>query len=85
MGLHPSRDIPKKIGIPPYSDGGVITVNGREIHVHYTRPVEANPRLIDELDQKALEYLGGYDGFLGNMYHRASAPVAGIFPEHRTT
>jgi sirohydrochlorin cobaltochelatase len=70
MGIHPSRDIPEKLGIPPYSDGGEITVNGRTIRVTYTRPVEANPRLIDEMDQKALEYLGGYDVYLGRMHYR---------------
>jgi len=58
MGLHPGRDIPKKLGIPEYSNGGEITVNGRKIDVTYTRPVEANPRLLDVMDQKAREYLG---------------------------
>jgi len=58
MGLHPNRDIPKKLGIPEYSDGGVIEVNGRKIDLYYARPVEANPRLLDVLDQKAREYFG---------------------------
>ncbi len=58
LGIHPSRDIPKKLGIPEYSSGGEITVNGRKIELYYTRPVEANPRLLDVLDQKAKEYLG---------------------------
>ena len=58
LGVHMSVDIPKKLGIEPYSDGGEITVNGRKIQLSYTRPVEANPRLLDVLDQKAREYLG---------------------------
>ena len=58
-GVHLSRDIPEKIGIPPYSDGGDIMVNGRKINVYFARPVESNPRLLDVLDQKAREYLGG--------------------------
>ncbi len=58
MGIHPNRDIPKKLGIPEYSNGGIITVNGREIPLTYTRPVESNPRLLDVMDQKAREYLG---------------------------
>lgn len=59
LGIHPSKDIPLKIGIQPYSSGGDIVVNGRTINVYYARPVEANPRLLDVLDQKAREYLGG--------------------------
>jgi sirohydrochlorin cobaltochelatase len=58
MGIHMGKDIPEKIGIPPYSEGGDITVNGRKINVYYARPVESNPRLLDVLDQKAREYLG---------------------------
>jgi len=58
LGVHMSKDIPKKLGIPEYSDGGEIEVNGRKMHLSYTRPVEANPRLLDVLDQKAREYLG---------------------------
>ena len=58
MGVHNGEDIPKKIGIPPYSDGGDIMVNGRKINVYYTRPVESNPRLLDILDRKAADYLG---------------------------
>lgn len=59
MGVHLNRDIPQKIGLPPYSEGGDITVNGRKINIYFARPVESNPRLLDVLDQKAREYLGG--------------------------
>jgi len=58
MGLHLGDEIPEQIGIPPYSDGGDITVNGRKIHVFYTRPMEDDPRLLDNLDRKARHYLG---------------------------
>ncbi len=50
MGLHLGDEIPEQIGIPSYSDGGDITVNGRKISVTYTRPVEADNRLTDYLD-----------------------------------
>ncbi|MBR4685006.1 MAG: cobalamin biosynthesis protein CbiX [Candidatus Methanomethylophilaceae archaeon] len=58
MGVHLGKDIPEKMGLQPYSDGGEITVNGRTITVFMARPVESNPRLLDVLDQKAREYLG---------------------------
>ena len=57
MGLHLGDEIPEQIGIPSYSDGGDITVNGRKISVSYTRPVEADNRLTDLLDKRASEYL----------------------------
>ena len=56
MGLHLGDEIPEQIGIPSYSDGGIIKVNGREIPVAYTRPVEADSRLTDLLSRKASEY-----------------------------
>lgn len=57
MGIHLGEEIPEQIGIPPYSNGGSITVNGRTIEVSYARPVEADNRLTDLLDRKAREYL----------------------------
>jgi len=57
MGLHLGDEIPEQIGIPPYSEGGDITVNGRKISVYYGRPVEADNRLTDYLDMRAAEYL----------------------------
>ena len=58
MGLHLGDEIPEQIGIPSYSDGGMIKVNGREISVSYTRPVEFDNRLVDVLDLKARHYFG---------------------------
>ena len=57
MGLHLGDEIPEQIGIPSYSNGGDITVNGRKINVYYARPVEADNRLTDYLDMRAVEYL----------------------------
>ena len=58
MGLHLGEEIPEQLGIPPYSEGGDITVNGRTISLSYTRPVEADNRLTDLLDRQARHYLG---------------------------
>ena len=57
MGLHLGDEIPEQIGIPPYSDGGKITVGGREIDVKYTRPLEDDLRLTDLVMSKANEFL----------------------------
>ncbi|MBR4244229.1 MAG: cobalamin biosynthesis protein CbiX [Candidatus Methanomethylophilaceae archaeon] len=59
MGLHLGDEIPEQIGIPSYSEGGDITINGRKINVYYGRPVEADNRLTDYLDMRAAEYLSG--------------------------
>lgn len=58
MGLHLGDEIPEQLGIPSYSSGGKITVNGREIDLYYTRPVEDDPRLLDNIESKAKHYLG---------------------------
>ncbi len=57
MGVHLGEEIPEQLGIPPYCDHGNVNVNGRKIPLAYTRPVEANPRLTDYLDEMACRYL----------------------------
>ena len=57
MGLHLGDEIPEQIGIPPYSDGGNINVDGKDIKVVYTRPLEDDPRLADLVISKANEFL----------------------------
>ena len=57
MGLHLGEEIPEQIGIPPFSDGGKITVGGRTIDVRYTRPLEDDPRLTELVMSKADEFL----------------------------
>lgn len=58
MGLHLGEEIPEQLGIPAYSDGGEIAVNGRKIQLCYTRPMECDPRLTDNIERKARHYLG---------------------------
>ncbi len=57
MGLHLGDEIPEQIGIPPFSDGGEITVDGKKIRVSYTRPLEDDPRLAELVMSKANEFL----------------------------
>ncbi|MBR2255727.1 MAG: ferrochelatase, partial [Candidatus Methanomethylophilaceae archaeon] len=57
MGLHLGLEIPEQIGIPPYSDGGVIEVDGRKIEVRYTAPLGDDPRLATFVARKALQFL----------------------------
>ncbi len=58
MGIHLGEEIPEQLGIPSYSKGGDIKVNGRTIRLCYTRPVEDDPRLTENIDRKARHYLG---------------------------
>ncbi len=57
MGLHLGEEIPEQIGIPPYSEGGAISVDGKTIKVSYTRPLEDDPRLADVVKRRSMEYL----------------------------
>jgi len=58
MGLHLGDEIPEQIGIPPFSEGGEITFEGKKIKIMYTRPLEDDPRLAELAISKAEEYLG---------------------------
>ncbi len=57
MGIHLGEEIPEQIGIPSYSDGGEIVVDGKIIKVSYTRPLEDDPRLAGLVYSRAMEYL----------------------------
>ena len=57
MGLHLGDEIPEQIGIPSYSDGGVIKVDGKDIKIMYTHPLEDDPRLADLVMARANEFL----------------------------
>lgn len=57
MGLHLGDEIPEQIGIPPYSDGGEITVKGKKITVRYTRPLEDDTRLTGLVLSRADDFL----------------------------
>ncbi len=51
-GVHITRDIPRKLGIPEGSDGGVVELNGRKIDVKYGRPLGDDPRITDIIDER---------------------------------
>ena len=57
MGLHLGDEIPEQIGIPPYSDGGEITVDGKKITIKYTRPLEDDDRLMHLVLSRAKDFL----------------------------
>jgi len=58
MGVHLGEEIPDQLGIKHYSNGGKIKVNGREIDLVYTNPMEYDPRLTDLVSETASNYLG---------------------------
>ncbi len=52
LGKHLTEDIPMKLGMTIYSDGGIVNRNGRDVQVKYATPVGADPRLCDVLVEK---------------------------------
>ena len=56
LGAHLALDVPAKLGIENFSDGGIVHRNGRDIEVKYARPIGADPRLCDLLVKKIQKY-----------------------------
>ena len=52
LGKHLTMDVPGKLGIENFSDGGIVHRNGREAEVKYAVPIGADPRLCDVLVEK---------------------------------
>lgn len=52
LGKHLTMDVPAKLGIENFSDGGIVKRNGREAEVKYAIPIGADPRLCDVLVEK---------------------------------
>ena len=57
MGLHLGEEIPEQIGIPSYSDGSEIEIDGKRLKVSYTRPLEDDPRLAIIVKSRVIDYL----------------------------
>lgn len=57
MGLHLGIEVPEQIGIPSFSDGGIIRDGDRFVFVKYARPMEADPRLTDVIDSQIAAFL----------------------------
>lgn len=47
VGVHLGEEIPAQLGIPPYTNEGMVEANGRAVPLRYARPVEDDPRLLD--------------------------------------
>ncbi len=56
LGKHLTMDVPGKLGIEDFSDGGIIRKNGHEVELKYAVPVGADPRLCDVLAEKLRKY-----------------------------
>lgn len=52
LGKHLTMDVTAKLGIENFSDGGIVTRNGREAEVKYAAPIGSDPRLCDVLAEK---------------------------------
>jgi len=58
-GLHITRDIPNKLGIPPGSNGAAVEVNGRKVNIRYEPPFGKDPTLAVILSEKIKELSNG--------------------------
>ena len=52
LGKHLTMDVPAKLGIENFSDGGIVKRGDREAEVKYAVPIGADPRLCDVLVEK---------------------------------
>mgnify|MGYP000856610556 FL=1 len=57
-GLHITRDIPRKLGIPEGSPGGKTTVAGKDVTIHMEQPFGEDPNLTDILEERIAEVCG---------------------------
>ena len=56
LGKPLTMDVPRKLGIEDFSDGGVIHRDGRDVELKYAVPVGGDPRLCDVLVEKLRKY-----------------------------
>ena len=56
LGAHLALDIPGKLGIEDFSEGGTVDYNGRKVEVKYALPIGGDPRLCDILVKKLQKY-----------------------------
>lgn len=52
LGKHLTMDVPAKLGIENFSDGGIVSMDGRKAEIKYAVPIGADPRLCDVLVEK---------------------------------
>ncbi len=51
-GVHLTRDVPRKLGIPENSAGGKAVIDGKEIEVRYGTAVGDDPRIADIISDR---------------------------------
>ena len=56
LGAHLTRDVPAKLGIQEFTDGGIVHRNGRDVEIKYAVPIGGDPRLCDVLVEKLRKY-----------------------------
>ncbi|MGI6472623.1 MAG: sirohydrochlorin chelatase [Candidatus Methanomethylophilaceae archaeon] len=73
-GLHITRDIPRKLSIPENSAGGKTTVNGKEVTVHFEKPLGEDPNLTDILEERVKESCNGKKAAIMVVGHGSRLP-----------
>ena len=51
-GIHHTKDIPEKLGVPENGKCGSISINGRTMNVKYATPIGDDPKITDILIEK---------------------------------
>lgn len=51
-GMHLTRDVPRKLGIPDNSDGGIVNVDGKDVTIKYGKALGDDPRIADILSER---------------------------------
>jgi len=54
-GLHLTKDVPEKLGIPENSSGGIVKIKGKIITVKYSTAIGEDPRIADILNDRIAE------------------------------
>ena len=73
-GLHITRDIPQKLNIPENSEGGKTTVAGKEVTVHFEKPLGDDPNLTDILEDRIKESCDGKNAAVMIVGHGSRLP-----------
>ena len=56
LGKHLTMDVPGKLGIEDFSDGGIIHRDGKDVELKYAVPLGGDPRLCEVLVEKLRKY-----------------------------
>lgn len=57
-GIHTTRDITRKIGLPEGSNEGQVSINGTRVVLKYCDPIGPDERVVDILEERLKQRIG---------------------------